>query len=57
MKKERERIDELDISSKLTKIKYVNNVSPYYYFQLTDPDENIIEVTGQYSPAEGEFDE
>ncbi len=35
MKKERERIDELDISSKLTKIKYVNNVSPYYYFQLT----------------------
>ncbi len=57
MKKDRERIEELDISSKLTKIKYVNNVSPYYYFQLTDPDENIIEATGQYSPSEGEFDE
>lgn len=56
LEKERERIKKLHISDKLTKIKYVNNVSPYYYFQLTDPDENIIEITGQYSPKNGEFD-
>jgi hypothetical protein len=34
-----------------------HNVHPYYYFQLSDPGSNIIEVTGQYSPKEGEFDE
>ena len=38
-------------------IKYVCNVSPYYYFQFTDPDGNVIEVTGEYTPKEGEFDE
>jgi lactoylglutathione lyase len=27
------------------------------YFQLTDPDGNIIEVTGSYAPEEGEFNE
>lgn len=53
---ERERIDKLNISDKLTKIKFIKNVCPYYYFQLTDPDGNIIEITGEYSPKEGEFD-
>ena len=48
--KEHERIVNLGISSKLTAIKYVNNVMPYYYFQLDDPDGNIIEITGGYSP-------
>lgn len=55
LEKERERIENLNISVKLTKIKYVNNVIPYFYFQLTDPDENIIEITGHYVPKEGEF--
>lgn len=50
-----ERIKELSITDKLTSIKYVCNVSPYYYFQLTDPDGNIIEITGNYTPIEGEF--
>lgn len=57
LEQERERIEQLDISGELTSIKYVNNVRPYYYFQLTDPDGNIIEITGPYSPQKGEFDE
>lgn len=55
LRKEYERVKKLHISKKLTKIKYVCNVSPYYYFQLDDPDGNIIEVTGNYSPQAGEF--
>ena len=56
LRKEYERVKHLEITDNLTKIKYVCNVSPYYYFQLTDPDGNIIEVTGEYIPTEGEFD-
>ena len=56
LKKEHERIKGLCITDKLTKIKYVYNVSDYYYFQLTDPDGNIIEITGNYIPKQGEFD-
>ncbi len=55
LEKERKRIKQLGISDKLTKVKYINNVSPYYYFQLADPDENVIEITGHYVPHEGEF--
>ncbi len=55
--KERERIAQLDISDKLTRIKYVNNVSPYYYFQLTGPDGTIIEIISQYFPQSGEYDD
>lgn len=51
------RVKSLNITDKLTKIKYVCNVSPYYFFHLTDPDGNIIEVTGEYTPKKGEFDE
>jgi len=47
----------LNISETLTKIKYVCNINPYYYFQLTDPDGNVIEVTGAFTPKDGEFDE
>jgi lactoylglutathione lyase len=56
LKAEHERIKELGITKNLSKIQYVCNVSPYYYFNLTDPDDNIIEVTGNYTPMEGEFD-
>lgn len=55
LRKEYERIKGLNISVTLTKTKYVFNVSPYYYFQLTDPDGNIIEITGAYTPTNGEF--
>ena len=57
LRKEHERVKMLNISETLTDIKYVCNVSPYYYFQMTDPDGNIIEVTGSYTPEEGEFNE
>lgn len=56
LQKEYERIKALNITDNLTKIKYVCNVSPYYFFQFTDPDGNIIEVTGAYTPKTGEFD-
>lgn len=57
LQREYERVKKLEITDHLTKIKYVCNVSPYYYFQLTDPDGNVIEVTGGYTPRDDEFDE
>lgn len=57
LEKEYRRVKELHITDKITSIKYVCNVSPYYYFQFTDPDGNIIEVTGEYHPKEDEFEE
>ncbi|MPN13284.1 hypothetical protein SDC9_160605 [bioreactor metagenome] len=57
LREEYNRVKNLDITDNITKIKYVCNVSPYYYFQLTDPDGNIIEITGDYHPEAGEFDE
>lgn len=45
---ERRRIIDFNISSLVTEIKYVNNVRPYYYFQVEDPDGNVIEITGEY---------
>lgn len=57
LRKEYNRVKRLNISSNLTDIKYVCNVSPYYYFQFTDPDGNVIEVTGEYIPENGEFNE
>jgi len=53
--KERERIIKLNISALVTKVKYVNNVMPYYYFQVEDPDGNAIEITGEYIEKEDEF--
>ncbi|HEY8421983.1 MAG TPA: VOC family protein [Thermoclostridium sp.] len=57
LRKEHERIKGLEITNNLTKIKYICYVRPYYYFQLTDPDGNVIEVTGAYAPEAGEFNE
>lgn len=56
LRREYARVKKLQITDRLTKIKYVCNVMPYYYFQLTDPDGNIIEVTGEYIPEDGEFE-
>jgi len=47
---EHARIKDLNISESLTGICYICVVSPYYYFQLQDPDGNIIEVNGGYTP-------
>ena len=57
LRSEYERIKELNITENLSKIKYVCYVAPYYFFHLTDPDGNIIEVTGKYTPKNDEFEE
>jgi lactoylglutathione lyase len=46
---EYERIKLLKIG-KVSEIKYVNVAAPYWYFNLTDPDGNCIEITGRYTP-------
>ena len=51
------RLKGLNISLNMSGILYVYNVSPYYFFTLTDPDGNAIEVTGNYTPSADEFDE
>lgn len=55
LRKEYQRISSLNITENLSRVKYVCNVSPYYFFHLTDPDGNIIEVTGNYAPAADEW--
>ena len=57
LRAEHERIAKLGITKNMSKIKYVCNVNPYYFFHLTDPDDNMIEITGDYSPAADEFKE
>ena len=52
---EYELVRVLNIADALTPIKYACNVSLYYYFQLIDPDDNVIEVIGAYTPEDGEF--
>ena len=54
---EYERVKNLNITEHLSNIRYFCYVSPYCYFDLTDPDGNIIEVTGGYTPKDNEFDE
>lgn len=56
LRQEHRRVQGLGCADKLTPVKYVCNVSPYYYFQLSDPDGNVIEVTGEYQPELGELD-
>ena len=56
LRAEYERVKNLNITENISKIKYICYVAPYYYFQLTDPDGNIIEVTGGYTPDDGEFE-
>jgi len=51
-----ERIKSLGLADDLSKIQYFCYVAPYYFFTLTDPDGNMIEVTGKYTPDENEFD-
>ena len=57
LRAEYERLKALSITDNLSGINYICYVAPYYYYQLTDPDGNVIEVTGSYTPTDGEFDE
>lgn len=45
---EYERISSLGIATELTPIRFIEYVSPYWYFTFMDPDGNPIEVTGEY---------
>ena len=45
---EYQRIKSLDIASELTPIRFIQYVSPYWYFTFMDPDGNPIEITGVY---------
>lgn len=47
LKREYERIKSLKIGE-VSEIMYVNVHMPYYYFNVTDPDGNILEITGGY---------
>ena len=50
LKKEYERIKSLNLGSDLTEIRYLNAGTPYYYFCLSDPDGNPVEITGIFRP-------
>lgn len=47
LKSEYERIKALNIGA-VSEIMYVNVHMPYYYFNVIDPDGNILEITGNY---------
>ena len=47
LKSEHHRIRSLGIGE-VSEIMYVNVHRPYYYFNVTDPDGNILEITGNY---------
>ena len=47
LKSEYQRIKSLKIG-KVSQIMYVNIHMPYYYFNVIDPDGNILEITGSY---------
>ncbi len=56
LRKERQRIMAIGFADRVTAVKYINAGQPYYYFQVMDPDGNVIEITGAYSPDEGELE-
>lgn len=47
LKREYERIKSLEIGE-VSDVMYVNVHMPYYYFNVTDPDGNILEISGNY---------
>ena len=47
LKSEYQRINQLGIG-KVSEIMYVNVHMPYYYFNVIDPDGNILEITSNY---------
>lgn len=48
LKKEYQRLKNLNIGE-VSDLMYVNVHIPYWYFNITDPDGNVIEITGQYN--------
>lgn len=48
LKSEYERIKSLKLG-KVSEIMYVNVHMPYYYFNVIDPDGNVLEISGKYN--------
>lgn len=48
LKKEYQRLKNLNIGE-VSDLMYINVHMPYWYFNITDPDGNVIEITGQYN--------
>lgn len=48
LKTEHERLKSLKIGE-VSDLMYVNVFTPYWYFNITDPDGNVIEITGSYN--------
>lgn len=49
LRSEYERLKKSEIGA-LSEMMYVNIHMPYWYFNLTDPDGNTLEITGKYEP-------
>lgn len=47
---EYERLKSLQIPS-LSPLYYVSITMPYWYFNITDPEGNVLEITGPYDPS------
>ncbi|WP_416326364.1 VOC family protein [[Eubacterium] hominis] len=47
LKAEYERMKHLNLE--VSEIMYVNVHMPYYYFNVIDPDHNVLEITGRYT--------
>ena len=52
LKKEYERIGKLHLG-KVSELMYVNVHMPYWYFNVIDPDGNVLEISGCYHEGEG----
>lgn len=48
LKSEYERLKDLNMGE-VSELMYVNVFMPYWYFNITDPDGNVIEITGNYN--------
>ena len=49
LKYEYQRLKNLNIGD-VSELMYVNVHMPYWYFNIIDPDGNVLEITGQYEP-------
>lgn len=47
LKYEHQRLKNLNIGE-VSELMYVNFHRPYWYFNIIDPDGNVLEITGQY---------
>lgn len=56
LRMEHARLLALGLAAEISPIQYLRARAPYYFFVLTDPDDNLIEVAGEYEPMPGEFD-